>query len=56
MIILLYFTTYESVEASLASLQDGVVDMEGELVGYVEDIAQLTRVGHVHRQDLWGTR
>ena len=38
----------------LARRHDRVVHVDGELVGDVEDVAQLPGVGHVHREDLGG--
>ena len=40
----------------LAGLHDAGVDVERELVGDVEDVAQLPGVRHVHRQNFRRTR
>ena len=38
----------------LALLHDWVVDMDCKLIRDVEDVAKLTRVSHIHGQDVRG--
>ena len=38
----------------LPLLHDRVVDVDCKLIRYVEDIAELARVGHIHGQDVRG--